>query len=141
MTDRPPNKRMFSVIASEKREKEIRDKEGFESKYIAGYVGHAFISLDQLEISRLVSGQISRTKVMFLKNSMKQTFDPSLCSITVAPKDQNNFSQSDFSQSNYTVIHGAHRIQALNSYVANSQLIKDVDSLIFLSLTDCPSLC
>ena len=93
----------------ERRDKELETIDGVELKWVDTYVGHGFIPIEQIESTDKIAVQINRTKVMLLKKSMAQSFDPSLCVLTVTPTEENSSSSGDFIDKRYNVVHGFHR--------------------------------
>ena len=93
----------------ERRTESTKGKDGLEYTLVSKFLGHCFLPLKQLHISPNVASSVSSLKVWSLKVTMKESFDPSLCALTVSPMDEPDSQVEDFQNRNFIVLHGIQR--------------------------------
>ena len=71
--------------------------------------------MDSLEVSSKVCTAFMKDSVEGLKELLKTRFEPSLCHMTVVPKNPDNFSWDKADSTSYEVLSGRHLLLALKA--------------------------
>ena len=141
----PTNKKSKMEVAEDARLEEMKDSAGLEAEYRTKYICRGFIPLSQIENPTSLAKPFNPFRVEHLKKQMVDNFGPESCVLTVIPKGPKKFDSSDVTKNNYYVIHGQHRLaalQALDREGKLSSLPTMSDRLVFCYVvgTDSPVL-
>ena len=119
-------KKSRSEKVAEAKTFEVNDKEGVEKSFMGKYLGRAEIPLHNLTSSSKVKLPINSFKVAGLANKIAARPDPTLLCFTVCPLEGSHFDSSDLASNSYEVIHGRHRLLALQQLDQKGLLTKVV---------------
>ena len=112
-SDEVKAKKSKCEVIEEAKQAEIDDETGIEKIFSSNYFGRAFVSIDNLSVSKQVFTQMNKFKVLGLAKSIENRCDPSNLVMTVVPKDMNTFNEDDLDDNEYEILNGRHRFEAL----------------------------
>ena len=113
----------------EAKELEITGKDGLEKSYIDTYIGRADVPLENLINSPKVKFPVNPFKVEGLARQIAERHDPALLCLTVCPAEGEPFNTLDLSSNKYEVIHGRHRVLALQKLDQQGLLTQKVPTM------------
>ena len=117
----PVHKLSKNEMVQKNLKEEMSSESGLEKTLVSQYVDFSLIPLNRLQKSPQLFLKTIGSKVQDLAASMYEQFDPTAVVLMVCPKNYEQFEQSgeaDF----YNVVHGAHRLAALQLLEERGQL-------------------
>ena len=103
-------------VTVKEREKALTSEDGEEMRSKREFVGRSDIPLANLEVSSLVGTFFNKKQIAGIKEDILQRFEPSLCRLTVVPKDPKNFKFSNIDNTQFNVVSGRHLLKPYKSW-------------------------
>ena len=83
-----PVKLSKNMIVNNNEKMELEDSEGLEKKFQSSYLGLAWISIDNISISKELNIKPNIYRVYNIMEIIAAKYDPSLTVVVVAPEDE-----------------------------------------------------